>query len=280
MSLPAPLQHPGPRAPDRFTALPCRAKPLTRHLAAGRPLDQAITEAFAAEGYGCGYLRLRDASFTRLAYVIPDRAPGDGRAAWYSETYRLAPAKLHDAGLHLGRREGAPFLHCHGLWSGAAGGDAVEPRMGHLLMPESVLAEDTVAEGWGLSGAGFEVRPDAETGFDLFTPVAEAHVGEGQPALLCKLGPNEDPHALLARAASELPRARVEGIGSLIDTRFEDGAQESYATEVLLHDGRIERGAVQLEASSVGFDGVPGSGTLRPGANRTCITAELLIIAA
>ncbi|GAA4228898.1 hypothetical protein GGQ68_003651 [Sagittula marina] len=279
MSLPAPLTHPGPAAEARFTALPCRAQPVTLGLAAGRPFDLAVIEAFAKEGFDAGYMRLRDAPFTQLDYVIPARAPGDGRAAWYSETRHLAPAMLIEAGLHLGRRNGAPFLHCHGLWRDTSGsGPEPATQMGHLLMPDSILAEDVTAQGWGLSGARFEVQPDAETGFDLFTPVATGLAGGGTGALLCKLGPNENPHALLPQVSHDLPRARIEGIGSLIRTSFEQVCQDSYATEVLLHHGEFDGQAVRIEASSVGFDGVAARGTLSPDGNRTCITAELLIL--
>lgn len=274
MSLPKPLAHPGPRAATRLATLPCHAAPLSVSLGAGIPLDRAIVDAVAQAGFGAAYLRLHGAALRRLAYVIPAPAPGDGRAAWYSETYALEPGRLLEAGLHLGWKDGAPFLHCHGRWQGDDGA----PRMGHLLAPDSVLAEAALAEGWGLTGARFEVRADAETGFDLFTPVPHGAPQAPANALLCKLGPNEDPHALLAQAGRALPEARIEGIGSLIATRFEETRQESYATEVLLQRGRISDGTVRLEASSVGFDGVPASGTLRPGANRTCITAELLLL--
>ncbi|MCA0962946.1 hypothetical protein [Salipiger bermudensis] len=275
MSLPPPLSHPGPRAKARAVSLPCYAEPVTLSLEAGIPLDRAIVDAAAKAGFEAAYLRLPAAELARLAYVIPTPAPGDGRAAWYSATHVLQPGRLIEAGLHLGRKDGAPFLHCHGLWAGEDG----VCRMGHLLAPDSVLAETVVAEGWGLSGARFEVRPDAETGFDLFTPVPHGRPKREPNALLCKLAPNEDPHALLAEAARAMPGARIEGIGSLIATRFEGAAQDSYATEVLLHDGQISDGAVRLEASSVGFDGVPLSGTLQSGANRICITAELLLLA-
>ncbi|WP_027233610.1 PPC domain-containing DNA-binding protein [Leisingera caerulea] len=273
------LAHPGPRAADRYAALPCRAQPVTLRLAAGLPFDQAVVQGFAAAGFTAGYLRLPPARFARLTYVIPAPAPGDGRAAWYSKPHVLMDAAASEAGLHLGSKAGAPFLHCHGLWC-TPGGDL---RMGHLLAPESVLREDVTATGWGLSGAALDVAPDPETGFDLFAPVAaEAadEIGAGAPALLCTLRPNEDPHSLLPQIARGLAPLRIEGIGSLVHTRFTSGTLDSYATEVLLRTSCVAGDSTTLNAASVGFDGTPMTGVLRPHANRICITAELLLIEA
>ncbi|ANT62679.1 hypothetical protein AYJ57_20100 [Salipiger sp. CCB-MM3] len=268
------LSHPGPRAEARFAALPCRAQPVEIHLAAGQSFERAVVQGFAEAGFSAGYLRLADIAFERLTYVIPAPAPGDGRAAWYSKTYVLERAEIAEAGLHLGMKDGAPFLHCHGLWSGAGG----PLRMGHLLAAGSVLAEAVTMSGWGITGAALEVTPDAETGFDLFAPRAVGEAGSGHPALLCTLRPNEDPHSLLPQLAGGMERARIEGIGSLVNTRFETGTLESYATEMLLRAGRLTGESVILNAASVGFDGTPMSGVLRPHENRICITAELLLI--
>lgn len=268
------LWHPGPRAQARFAILPCRAHPVELHLDAGLPFDEAVARAFAAQGFAAGYLRLQGAQFRDLHYVIPARAPGDGRAAWYSATHRLRGALVAEAGLHLGRRQGAPFLHCHGLWAEAGG----EMRAGHLLSPESVLAEGHVAQGWGVSGAMLEVAPDPETGFDLFAPVAVAGMEEGGPARLVTIRPNEDPHAILARIARTLPRSRVEGLGSLVHTCFAQDRLDSYATEVLVQAGHVENGVAHLLVAAVGFDGVLKAGLLQPHGNRICITAELLLI--
>ncbi|WP_226629455.1 hypothetical protein [Alloyangia pacifica] len=268
------LSHPGPRAEARFTALPCRAHPVALRLAAGMSVEQAVVRGFAEAGFSAGYLRLSQVALARLCYVIPAPAPGDGRAAWYSRTHVLEPAVIAEAGLHLGCKDGAPFLHCHGLWSEPEG----DRRMGHLLSPDSVLSEDAVVTGWGLAGAALEVAPDPETGFDLFTPRPQEAAQGGAPALLCTLRPNGDPHALLAQAGAALGRARIEGIGSLVNTSFAQGRLESYATEVLLRAGRLTGESVILNAASVGFDGVPMTGVLCPHENRICITAELLLI--
>ncbi|WP_194135978.1 DUF296 domain-containing protein [Salipiger mangrovisoli] len=269
------LTHPGPRSEARFTALPCHAQPVELRLAAGMSFEKAVVQGFAEAGFTAGYLRLSGAPCARLSYVIPAPAPGDGRAAWYSKTHVLDTAVISEAGLHLGMKQGAPFLHCHGLWSGPDGAQ----RMGHLLAPDSELAQEMTVQGWGITGAALAVTPDPETGFDLFAPVVQgSSAGDGLPALLCTLRPNEDPHALLAEAGAPLGRARIEGIGSLVHTSFEASQLESYATEVLLRAGRLTGDSVILNAASVGFDGAPMAGVLRPHGNRICITAEVLLI--
>ncbi|MAC78493.1 MAG: DUF296 domain-containing protein [Rhodobacteraceae bacterium] len=271
---PRALSHPGPRAGARFTALPCHAQPVDLRLAAGVPFDQAVIRAFADAGFTAGYLKIGPAAFAHLSYVIPAPAPGDRRAAWYSRTYTMRNATVTEAGLHIGTKDGAAFLHCHGLWS--EGGGPV--RMGHLLSPESVLRDDITAQGWGLTGAALQVTHDPETGFDLFAPTPTATGPAETNALLCTLRPNEDPHALLVQAAAPLGDARIEGIGSLVTTQFDDDRLDSYATEVLVRSGRVA-GDVTIDAASVGFDGDPKTGRLKPHGNRICITAELLLIA-
>lgn len=277
MIAPRTLSHPGPTTAARFAALPCRAHPLKLRLRSGMCFEQAVVQAFAEAGFSAGYLRLVDVPFETLSYVIPAPAPGDGRAAWYSATRVLKDAMLTEAGLHLGVRDAAPFLHCHGLWRDAEGLE----QMGHLLGPDSTLHAETFAFGWGLDQAALETRPDRETGFDLFapTPRPPEQTEQGHHALLCTLRPNEDPHQLLAEAGKALGNARIEGIGSLVDTHFSEGSLTSYATEVLIQRGTLSDGQVDLQTASVGFDGTPMAGLLAPNANRICITAEMLLIA-
>jgi hypothetical protein len=275
MTAPRRLSHPGRRQPARHAAVPCVAHPVTLRLRAGLAFDRAVTAAFGEAGFDAGYLTLRDARFARLSYVIPGKAPGDGRAAWYKAMPALENASVSLAGLHLGKNAGKAFHHCHGLWS-AAGGPL---RMGHMLLPDSILAADTHAAGWGIRGAALQVAHDAETGFDLFAPSRTGPVANPN-AVLSTLRPNEDPHAAIARIAADagLCRGGISGIGSLVDTRFRAETLDSYATEILIRAGHVSNGAVDLDVASVGFDGLPKCGELAPGANRICITAEFLII--
>lgn len=275
MTAPRHLSHPGPRNPSRHVATPCLAHPVSVRLPAGMPFDQAVTAAFAEAGFDAGFVTLQDARFARLSYVIPGKAPGDGRAAWYCSVPVLDEATVSLAGLHLGKRSGTAAQHCHGLWS-AAGGQA---RMGHMLLPDSTLADSTIAQGWGLQGAALHVLQDPETGFDLFAPVRTGSV-EQPNALLCTLRPNEDPHAVLEEIAGQagIRTGVLAGIGSLVDTHFTTDTLDSYATEMLIRSGHLDNGAAELSVASVGFDAVPRCGSLARGANRICITAEILMI--
>lgn len=269
------LSHPGPRSAARYAASPCVAHPVSLRLRAGMPFDQAVTAAFAEAGFDAGYVTLENARFAHLSYVIPGKAPGDGRAAWYNSVPALEDATISLAGLHLGKKSGAAVQHCHGLWSAADG----QSRMGHMLLSDSMLADTTIAQGWGLHGAALHVLHDTETGFDLFAPIKTGSV-ENANAVLCTLRPNEDPHAVLARIAEDarIHSGLLAGIGSLVDTHFRADSLESYATEVLIRSGRLANGTAELDVASVGFDAVPKCGPLARGANRICITAEILLI--
>jgi hypothetical protein len=266
-----PLLHPGPKAVGRFAAIPCRADPLGLTLQAGRSLADAVVQAFAAAGFDAGYLRIAGAQLSRADYVIPAPAQGDGRAAWYSRTHTITNAQIVDAGVHLGMKDGAPFLHCHAILHDADG----HMRLGHLLCPQSILAADVQVDGWGISGAHYVMKHDVETGFDLFQPEPSV-TNEGSNAFLCSLRPNEDIYALIGQI-TDLPM-QIEGIGSLVGTTFHDSVLTSYATEILLQYGDMAGGLIKLEAVSVGFDGVVQQGWLQAGANNICITAEVLLI--
>src|SRR5260370_38671430 len=78
----------------------------------------------------------------------------------------------------LGERDGAPFFHCHALWTEAeerAGG-------GHVLPEETMVAEPFEVEAFGLDGAVFTAEPDPETNLTLFGPVASVVSGAKTPS--------------------------------------------------------------------------------------------------
>ncbi|MCC5960793.1 MAG: DUF296 domain-containing protein [Rhodobacteraceae bacterium] len=272
------IAHPGQPAQARDAALPCHARPVTLTLRAGATVAQAITDALAQAGIQAAYLRLDGAMLSALRFVIPAPAPGDGHAAWYSRTYAPAqPVRLLHAGVHAGWREGARFLHCHGLWDGTA----PAPAMGHVLCPESILAAPYQAKGWAIEGAGLHVEHDPETEFSLFQPHSMPH--DATPnAVLATLRPNRDIEQALAGIAARhgMQNGRIHGIGSLVGTCFQGGGYiDSYATEILIRDGRLQAGKVALDVASVGFDGRALAGWLKPDANAVCVTAEVLLIA-
>lgn len=272
------IRHPGPPAADRRRAVACRAHPVKVRLRAGLTFGDAVAQGFEEQGHRAGYLRLENVPMAHLSYVIPAPAPGDGHAAWYSATRHIPDRpRILTAGVHLGLRDGAPFTHCHGLWSG----DRDDPVMGHLLPADSEIAEDRVATGWAVSGATLAVEEDSETRFSLFRPQASPARDGGQRALLCTLQPNQDITAAVEELAAEhgFAEARVEGIGSVVGACFDEGpGLDSYATEVFLTEADIRHGQARLSSISVGFDGAHRDGRLTRLRNSVCVTAELLMI--
>jgi len=268
----ATLRHPGPASAPRWTALPCTAEPVAVTLPVRDSLLASVAEAMA--DFDGAWLWIEGAAMARLDFVIPGPDATGRHAAWYAGPHRMgAGARLVRLGLHLGWRDGARFLHGHGVFAapGWAG-----PGAGHILPLESALARPAAATGFGLRGARLVQHPDPETGFALFRPEA---CGGGQGALLLTARPNQDLGAAVAAAAAAhgIACGSVHGLGSLVSPRLDTGGVDSFATEILLTEGTITTGDTRLAADVVGFDGVPHHGRLLPGRNGICVTAELLI---
>lgn len=271
------ITHPGATARDRITARPCEAVPVRVTLRAGQSLAVAVPQAMAEAGFSFGYLRLDGAVFAPLVFVTPAASPDERHAAWYSETYSLpSSAQIQHAGVHLGQRDGAPFLHCHGIWDRRG----TLPDAGHLLCDQSILACDCTVSGWGINGAALLSREDTETNFKLFSPEAQAPAA-WHNAFLVTLRPNQDIGAALATFAQRhnIRQAHIAGIGSLVGTVFADGTViSSLATEILILSGQLRGPSVALQVVSVGMDGRACTGLLAPDLNAVCVTAEILLI--
>ena len=277
------IVHPGPITPERFRAIGCHVHPIALAASPGLSVNEAIGEAFAQLGFEGGYVRLKNVPMKRLHYVMPAAAPDDTHAAWYSQTFSMPDGIILDAGLHMGRRDGKPFLHCHGSWRSADG----IVSMGHLLPFESEFAGETPLEALALDGAILDVQKDEETNFPLFTPVARprSRVASGLRALLCTVRPNTDICEAIETAAAQfgLREAEVDGIGSLIGADYEDGASlTAYASEILIRDGRIGHSSVgrdqaTLDISMVDLTKHISGGRLVRGKNPVCVTFELLM---
>ena len=267
------IRHPGPQTGPRVEAVPCRVTECDITLPADRPFTESVAAGFAEAGFAAGFLRLHDVAMARLDYVIPDVSPDGAHAAWYSATHGGGEGRITDAALHLGRRDGAPFIHCHGAW------EAAGPGRGHLLGDAARLAQPCSVPALGLSGARFETAHDPETRFPLFAPRPVPQPEAGDPALLCRLRPNTDfaEGVREAAAAHGLVAARIDGIGSLTGARFADGGGvDAFATEMWITEGRIAQGAVTLDVAMIGLGGESGQGRLA-GGNPVCVTAELVL---
>ncbi|WP_395774558.1 DUF296 domain-containing protein [Agrobacterium pusense] len=279
-ALPRSIVHPGPETPERFRAIGCRAHPVTLTVRAGMCVNEAIADAFAERGFEGGYIRLKNVPMKRLEYVMPAAAPDASHAAWYSETFSMPEGTIIDAGLHMGRRDGQPFLHCHGSWKSAQG----VVSMGHLLPFEAEFAQETQVEALALDGAILDARQDEETNFPLFTPIPRPprHQDAGLRALLCTVRPNTDICLALEAACTEfgLPEADVNGIGSLIGADYDDGTTiNAYASEILIRAGHISSDSERtaLDIAMVDLTRHISGGRLVRGKNPVCVTFELLL---
>jgi len=276
------ILHPGPIAGERATVVAGTPVRLRFTLEPGQTLDEAVARGFAAAGCEGGFVSFRGGRCEPFKYVMPAASPDGGHAAWYSDTFAPSgPVSFERAGAIVGRREGRPFLHCHGIWNTQDGA-----RMGHLLAPGTRVVEPLEVSGIGTRTATFEARPDAETNFTLFEPVRidAREDGTGPRVLLARIRPNVDISLAIEAICRDhgVRTAHVHGIGSLNEVRYADGSRvESHATEVLIRDGHVEmvdgRPRARLHLDVVDMDGGISTGEIVHGDNPVCVTFELII---
>ena len=185
----------------------------------------------------------------------------------------------------LGQRDGAPFFHCHALWTeadGRAGG-------GHILPEETVVAEPFAVEAFGIDGAVFMAEPDPETNFKLFGPVpcaasgcrkrpaAPSRCGCGRTRILPARWRSSAASAALSApgftAASAAPSARALPMAACV---------EPFATELAIRSGVIAPGAggaleAELDIALVDYIGGLAEGRLMRGDNPVLMTMELVL---
>ncbi|MBY0613783.1 MAG: DNA-binding protein [Beijerinckiaceae bacterium] len=279
------VKQPGAPREQRTLAVPATVRRQAMTLPAGTALLDAVREALVMHGCRSAVLTLRGGALGPFAYVMPSLPVDEMHAAFYSATFRPAGLTMLDAAsLTFGTRDGAPFFHCHGLWTE---GDGVK-RGGHMLPEETVIAEPIKAVAYLLSGAAFEGTLDSETNFKLFEPVADGNGAavEGNPAFAVRLLPNQDlSHALETFCLDKgITRAAVHGgVGSIIEARFADGTvAPRFATEMFITSGRIEVDAAGLahsaiDVSLVDYAGEVFSGRLIRGDNPVLMTAEIVL---
>lgn len=271
------IRHPGPVADCRHSVARAVPVALDFTLPAGVTVQDGLVQGVAAVGCASAWLDLDPGRLDPFVFVMPALSPDGAHAAWYSDP--VAPeggVQLRRAGAMVGWRDGAGFVHCHGLWADHSGAEA----MGHMLCDAAVVAAPLRVRGIGLRGARLVSREDPETRFRLFT--AEGGCAQGS-ALVVTLRPNQDVGTALAAiaAAHGLGPARVHGLGSLNGARFEDAPpMHSVASEFLVCAGRIAAGRAMLEVAIVDIDGRIHRGRLRPGENPVCVTCEFVLTAA
>jgi predicted DNA-binding protein with PD1-like motif len=279
------IVQPGPPVAERIQWVEARGRAFTFTLEAGLPLLEAARRGFAAQGFAGGTLNIRRGALGPFGYVMPALSKTPEYAAFYSETFRLqGVTRLKLAAMTLGVRDGAPFFHCHGLWTEADG----RANGGHMLPKETIVAEPFEVDAFGIDGAVFAAEPDPETNFKLFGPVASAARGASTTsrAFALRLRPNQDFASTLEGFCRDrgIARARIHGgVGSTIGARFADGrVVDPFATELAISSGSIAPGAggaleAALDIALVDYTGGLAEGRLLRGDNPVLMTMELVL---
>ena len=279
------IVQPGPPAPERIQWVEARGRAFSFTLEAGLPLLEAARRGFAAEGFVGGTLNIGAGALGPFAYVMPALSRTGENAAFYSDSFRPGGITRFKTGtMTLGERDGAPFFHCHALWTeadGRAGG-------GHILPEEAVVAEPFAVQAFGIDGALFTAEPDPETNFKLFGPVPAASTGAHTTsrAFALRLRPNQDFAGCLEQFCREhgIARAKIHGgVGSTIGACFVNGGvTEPFATELAVTAGTVTPGnsgslVAGLDVALIDYTGGVAEGRLVRGDNPVLMTMELVL---
>jgi predicted DNA-binding protein with PD1-like motif len=279
------IEQPGPAAAERIQWVEARGRAFSFTLAAGLPLLEAARRGFADAGFSGGVMGMRGGALGPFAYVMPALSKTGANAAFYSDTFRPSGiARLKCGAMTLGERDGAPFFHCHGLWTETDG----HLHGGHILPEECIVAESFEVEAFGIDGAVFTAEPDSETNFKLFGPVARAgtNVKAERRAFAIRLRPNQDVAVALETFCRQhgILRARIHGgVGSTIGAHFTDGRTVvPFATELAITSGAIAPIAdgtlqAELDIALVDYLGGIAEGRLMRGDNPVLMTMELVL---
>jgi predicted DNA-binding protein with PD1-like motif len=279
------IAQPGAPVAERIQWVEARGRAFSFTLEAGLPLLEAARRGFAEAGFAGGVLSLRAGALGPMAYVMPALSKTGANAAFYSDTFHPAGiTRLKCAAMTLGQRDGAPFFHCHGLWTETDG----HLRGGHILPEESFVAEPFTVDAFGIDGAMFTAEPDSETNFKLFGPVswATTNTNSESRAFALRLRPNQDFAAALENFCRQrgIFHARLHGgVGSTIGAHFTDGRNVvPFATELAITSGDISSGAdgtlqATLDIALIDYLGGIAEGRLMRGDNPVLMTMELVL---
>jgi predicted DNA-binding protein with PD1-like motif len=270
---------------ERIQCVEARGRAFSFIMQPGIPLLEAARRGFADAGFAGGVLNIKGGALGPFAYVMPALSKTPEHAAFYSDVYRPAGVTwLKTGAMTFGERDGAPFFHCHALWTEADG----RANGGHILPEETIVAEPFEVEAFGIDGAVFLAEPDPETGFKLFGPVARATTaakGTGR-AFAVRLRPNQDFAGSLEAFCRQrgIRQARLRGgVGSIIGARFVDGTSlVPFATELAVASGGVAPGAngaleAQLDIALVDYLGDLAEGRLVRSDNPVLMTMELVL---
>ncbi|UFX48787.1 DNA-binding protein [Bradyrhizobium sp. 41S5] len=279
------IAQPGAAVAERIQWVAARGRAFSFMLETGIPLLEAVRRGFAAEGFSSGVLSATGGALGPFAYVMPALSKDGVNAAFYSDTFRPGGVtRLKLAALTFGERDGAPFFHCHGLWTEADG----RFNGGHMLPDETIVAEPFEVSAFGIDGATFVAEPDSETNFKLFGPVTRAPAGAKttRHAFALRLRPNQDFACALEGFCRQhgILRARLHGgVGSTIGAVFSDRhSVVPFATELAVTAGQIapdanRRVRASLDVALVDYLGGIAEGRLVRGDNPVLMTMELVL---
>jgi predicted DNA-binding protein with PD1-like motif len=279
------IAQPGPPPRERIQWVEARGRAFSLTLEAGVPLLEAARRGFAEAGFAGGVLSAEGGALGPFAYVMPALSKTGANAAFYSDTFRPeGTTRLKLIAMTLGERDGAPFFHCHGLWTEADG----DLHGGHILPEETVVAEPFEVAAFGIDGAAFVAEPDPETNFKLFGPVARpaTNANTTSRAFALRLRPNQDFAGALEKFCRQhgILHARLRGgVGSTIGACFTDGHNlVPFATELAVRSGTVAPGAdgtleAEIEIALVDYLGGIAKGTLVRGDNPVLMTMELVL---
>lgn len=278
------IQQPGPASEERVVAVESHGQRFNMQLQPGLTLLEAVRRSFAAAGFSSGVARVDGAALAPFVYVMPALSKTPEHAAFYSEMFRPAGvARIETGVMTFGLRDGAPFFHCHALWTEADG----KHSGGHILPDETVLAEAITVQAVGLDSAAFIAAPDPETNFKLFGPVSAQSMSATRDGrfFAVRVRPNVDFSTALEEfcVAQGVARATIRGgVGSTIGARFADGRSvENFATEVAITSGHVAvrdgQATSDIGVALVDYTGATASGRLKRGDNPVLMTFELVL---
>jgi len=275
--------QPGPAPDERVQWAAGHASPLEFTLEPELNFIEAIRRHLTEAGGVSAALMLEGGAFGPFTYVIPAPAPTPEHAAFYSAFHRPPGiSRVESAAVTFGLRDGAAFLHCHGVWTGA---DGVR-QAGHVIPDQSIVAEPIRARAWVLDGMAFEAMPDPETNFTLFGPVSSMNATASGRFFAARFRPNQDLCGALESFCRDRGIASAilrGGVASTIGAVFEDGGDvDSFATELFIRNGIIAPGAdglpvADLDVALVDHRGDLAEGRLKRGANPILMTLEVVI---
>lgn len=277
------LTQPGPEAHARIESAVGAVRRLDFALEPGLTLNAAIAGPLLQAGFSAAQVEISGGAFGPFTYVMPAGAQDEAHAAWYSAPVSPPGTTRLEAGnVTFGRKEGAPFIHCHAFW--------IEPdgsrHGGHAMPHEAVVAAPIAARAFGTADVAVTADFDPETNFTLFTPHQVRAADGARRIAFARVRPNADIGLALEAVCRRhgFAAGRVRGsVGSLIGARFADrGPVEDYATEVFVRDGRVVPDGTgglraELDIAMVGMSGVLAQGRLTRGENPVCITFEVAL---